>query len=232
MANSNWVTVGWRSESEPEDADKEDKAEIREMTEALMQAKYPPFTPEIVSTLSKDYYLPALKVLEMDKNGKFFSPSQTGEWIHNELVAECQASGGYGHWTIRISYPFGTEEVTPVGKHKAPHEDCDCGIYGSVHMEEVRGYLEKDTQINASTMAFSSWRSSPPQILEEKKRVLCIIEPSEGAEVIVCRKGWKASKAFISEIVGETISIAEASQLLSMAWQRNIDVRRVFHEDR
>lgn len=232
MANSNWFSSMWPSDL-PEDADREDVKEIKAMQEALMNTKYPTLKPEILHTLNKDYFLPALKVLEMDKNGKFFSPSQKGEWVDNELNAECQATNS-GPWTIRISYPYGAEDVSTVGSHKAPHEDCDCGIYGSVHTEEVRGYLEAERRSNGrnSSMYFGSWTGGPPQILEEKKRVLCIIEPSIGAEVILCRKGWKASKAFISEIVGETISAAEASQLLSMAWQRNIDVRRVFHEDR
>lgn len=225
---SSWVTFGSRDDF-PEDAEKEDKEAIKEMAEALMASKYPPFSPEIVHTFNKDYYLPALKVLERDSKGSFFSPSRTAEWVDNELVAECKSERGGITFQLTVK---GYELVDPKPMHKAPDESCDCGIYGSVHMEEVRGYLEKEDVQTKQVMYYGSWQGGPPQILEEKKNVLCIIEPSEDAEVILCRKGWKASKAFISEVVGETISIAEASQLLSMAWQRNIDVRRVFNEDR
>lgn len=223
--NSGWVTLG-RRESGPEDAEKEDKAEIEALAEALMEEKYPPFAPEIVHTLGKDYYLPALKVLEMNKDSKFFSPSETAEWVDNELVAECRDRSG---WPIQVVLRYMRTDAPPVDRHKAPDESCECGIYGSVNMEEVRAYLEKDDPRHTYSI---NLYAGPQQILEEKKKVLCIIEPAEGAEVIVCRKGWRASKAFISEIVGETISTAEASQLLSVAWQRNVDVRRVFHEDR
>lgn len=101
-----------------------------------------------------------------------------------------------------ISRRFQTFRALPA--HPAPDESCECGIYASVNLTEIMNYF----------------RSSPNSILT-------IIEPEPDAKVVLCLKGWRASSAFISEIIGETMSVDDASNLLSIAWKRNLDVRKV-----
>jgi len=115
--------------------------------------------------------------------------------------------------------------------HPSPDSGCTCGIYGSVNLEEINKYLYPIDDI--STILRLNRYSYPIDDISttSKIRNLYLIEPSVGADVIMCPKGWKTSSAFISEIIGETISIDEASSLLSIAWNRKIDVRRVFDEN-
>ena len=200
----------------PDDAENLDREEIKKMMDQWMSAAYPDFEPQIIHTLDKDYYLPALKVLVRNSAG-FFSPSKVAEWVDGELVAECYNVHFRTYYSLDNLWGNAVEiERTAQPYVFLDHADCECGIYGSVNLEEIRSYRDVKSTTNAFT--------SPPK----GKLTLCIIEPSEGADVLVCRKGWRASKAFISEIVGETINVSEASQLLSLAWGRELDVRRVY----
>ena len=192
----------------PEDAEEMDKMHIEReyihfvpfgsqaasaYIESAMDTLYPPFEPEIIYSASgKEYFMPALKVLEY-YDGRFYSPTFGNLWSEDmELNAVCDDG--------RI--------------HPSPNSGCACGIYGSVNLDEINRYLYPIDILTISRI-----------------RSLYLIEPGVGADVIMCRKGWKASSAFISEIVGETISIDEASSLLSIAWNRKLDIRRVFDEN-
>jgi len=112
------------------------------------------------------------------------------------------------------------EEAPEPPPYSFPHEGCDCGIYGSVNLEEVSKYMVAKEPNN---MLITLYDRNPIG-----ERVLCVIEPSEDADVILARKGWRAGAAFVSEIIGETITIDEASTLLSIAWHREIDLRRLY----
>lgn len=204
----------------PEDVEMKDLQGIKKMIDDAFDRIYPKFVPEIIHTFEKDYFLPALKVLVKGDTG-IYSPQYSGKWENMELRAECLAQDFLPPQLAHRMLPNGTVEVYSLDdykptKHNPPHEGCDCGIYGSVHLEEINGYINLDA---------SSIMSYHPYI--PNKKILCIIEPSPGAEVVVCRKGWKASRAFLSEIVGETIPVDDASRLLSIAWKRDIDVREV-----
>lgn len=188
-----------------DDMEQDEVDKLVKIIQTFMESLYPPFEPEIIHSISgKDYYLPALKVLHKI-DGEFFSPSFNGKWTNKELVATCSANQSY-----RLVMRYLEHELP--NEHESPNDECDCGIYGTVNLEEVQSYL-----------------FLPPTF---DKRVLCVIEPSIGAKVHLARKGWKASKAFISEIVGETISVEDTSNLLSLAWHRNLDIRKVYNEDR
>ena len=204
----------------PEECEYDDIENLKAYIEEYMNVFYSEFDPEIVNTAhGKEYFLPALKVLDYN-DGQYASPSHKEVWKDLELVAECERDD-----VSRFGY-FGSYI------HSVPHEDCDCGIYGSVNLEEIEYYLkmESPTLILVMHTHLTEEPSNPPNIPPIKK--LCIIEPSPDADVILCRKGWKASKAFISEVINETISVYEASELLSIAWKRKIDVGRVFNENR
>lgn len=163
----------------------------------------------------KDFYLPTLKVFNF-KDGQFYSPSRFAHWKNKELKAEHLEIG-------RISYDSKTYEIDrPERLVHHVSATCDCGIYGSVNVEELELYLHTTPQ--SSTIMLDP-RYDP------KDRKLCIIEPSNKSEVFIARKGWKASKAFISEIVGETMSVDDASELLSMVWNRPVNVDKIFHPD-
>lgn len=210
-----------------EDLELSDMERVRDAIESMMDTLYPPFEPEIVHAPDKDYFLPALKVL-VYMDGKYFSPQQQAEWKDMELEAECiQSPWHFGRPKMVGNDIVGFETPVP---HSAPKEDCDCGIYGSVNLEEASSYLV-DSMSTLRGRRIADYDSVSEPIVCKK---LCIIEPSPGAKVIVCRKGWKASGAFISEIVNETISCAEASNLLSIAWNREIDITKIgrLHENR
>jgi hypothetical protein len=121
-----------------------------------------------------------------------------------------------------IAEAFGitlSESKMPEPEHHAfPHEGCDCGIYGSVNLEEIQDFLTNEGLTTA--------------VRVEGERILCVIEPVEGVDVVITRKGWKAGAAFISEIVNETMRAEDASSLLSIAWHREIDLRRLKYENR
>jgi hypothetical protein len=91
------------------------------------------------------------------------------------------------------------EEVPEPPPYSFPHEGCDCGIYGSVNLDEVSYHMVAREPNN---MLVTLYDRNPIG-----ERVLCIIEPSEYAEVILARKGWRAGAAFVSEIVGETLTV-------------------------
>lgn len=214
----------------PEDAEEQDKAAIEKFKEEYMQSMYPSFEPEIVSTLQKDYFLPALKVLIRTPKGLFFSPSRVTEWKGGELIAECRSESSmrvvFPKFTFRLTngnieaYTDETQyELKPI-RHIAPDDDCDCGVYGSVNLDEIIEYMSDGETIRVE--------GTRPR----GKLTLCIVEPLPDADVILCRKGWKAGGAFISEIVDETISVVDTSRLLSMTWKREIDIRRLFNENR
>lgn len=222
-----------------EDLEQCDLYHIRESFESAMDSLYPPFEPEIVHAVDKDYFLPALKVL-VYQDDKYFSPQQQAWWKDMELEAGCAPSPWNFGAPITKALPNGQIEVTfdTPTPHAAPKEDCDCGIYGSVNLEEVHTYLMEGVPVQMQRQVnqlqghwIASYGTLDGEPVEPViRRKLCIIEPSPGAKVILCRKGWKASGAFISEIVGETISPEEASNLLSIAWNRKIDIRRL-HEN-
>lgn len=159
----------------------------------------------------KDYFLPALKVLNWDKvNEVFWSPVYYTPWYDNQLSA--------GHLIRNLQQP----DVT--------HRDhlnmdtamvsCDCGIYASANLSELGSYFSlPDNQSRSLGMDIRYRRED---------RRLCIIEPFSDATVWMARKGWKTSKAFISEIVGDTISVKDASELMSMVWRRRLDLTSIF----
>jgi len=236
---------GYEQSTFPDDTEEPDEKEIRKLIEKYMDEKYPEFEPEVVIAAheewlgdnvrvsTKEYFLPALKALWFDGQD-FFSPQRRNKWENMELVAKCDASKWY------------TEPYKSAHTHSAPHKDCECGIYGSVNLEEMSEWLEYEDSSQMLGVGFrravlGDWSTQvlPDSTMDYsietapvQRMVLCMIEPSEDAEVHLCRKGWKASKAFISEIIDETISIDQASQILSLAWKRHIDVRRVYSESR
>jgi len=175
-----------------------------------MDHMYPDFEPEVVYGFDKEYYLPALKVLDY-WNGSFYSPSRTSEWKDGELIAYCLRD-------LQYASMFDEQDIKP---HEAPHEMCTCGIYGSVNLEEIAEYLIPD-----SNSVY--YPPSSPSTSAIRNRHLCIVEPYPEAKVIRTRKGWKASHAFISEIVGQTIPVPHVNELLSMAWKRRINIRRIY----
>lgn len=194
----------------PEDCENDDLITIKGMVDNYFDVVYPDFEPEVVTTADgKEYWLPALKVLDHHKDD-LFSPRFPVKWQDMELKAICNLPFLYGNYM--------PDYAKKIPAHNPPGEECDCGIYGSVHLEEIAKYLFNKEDTHIATM----FRK------EETHRVLCIIEPSPNAEVIICRKGWRASRAFISEVVGDTISVDETSGILSMSWKRNIDVRKIY----
>lgn len=239
---ANWF--GWTTSSDisaPDDLERQDEQHIQEYIDSYMDAAYPEFEPEVVHRMDssgeiKDYYLPALKALWFD--GKdFFSPQKDTKWEGMELAAECYQLDLFKGYTK--------------SPHSAPHDGCDCGIYGSVNIEEVNEWKDFDYMAHTHVSKYSHYGVQPtmfwidditdpsevvahPSAIEEPegRMVLCVIEPSVDATVHLARKGWKASNAFISEIIGETISIEDATEILSLAWKRQINVRGVFNENR
>ena len=196
-----------------EDAEKKDIDAISRLIDLYFENTYPEFEPEIVHAQYKDYFLPALKILDWDGQD-FYSPQRKTRWGGNELDAKCVR---YNEGWNGMGY-----QIIAHKKYNHSIKDCDCGIYGSVNLEEIQDYC-----ITTVSGAFIPMDNDPiPERIIEKKLVL--IEPSPNADIILCRKGWKASHAFISEIVGETISIEDTSRLLSIAWHREIDVQELF----
>lgn len=243
---NNWGPSTREINLQIEDLESVDIENIHKLLDNYFETRCPVFEPEIVYGLDKEYFLPALKVLKY-KEGKFLSPGFDNEWVNGELQAKCESRYG-----IRLGYPKyvkksdGTTELQFDGtydesRHDAPADECDCGIYGSVNLDEIKEYLgiqypynvwtSPQFSVNASYQGFDvevqAYRKEPVI-----RNVLCLIEPSPDAKVIMCRKGWKASHAFISEIIGQTITQSEASQLLSIAWKREIDIRRLQYENR
>lgn len=205
-----------------DDLEQSDIEAIEKLIKLYFENAYPEFESEIVHGMDKDYFLPALKVLDFD--GEFFySPQRKARWERLELVAKCERVGRqFSHSSILYSVYAPSEDA-----HN--WESCQCGIYGSVNLEEISDFLRE----YISGMIFQSiepGRGTEPYYEPVKK--LVIIEPSPDADVILCRKGWRAQAAFISEIVGETITFEEASRLLSIAWHRTIDVTELNYENR
>lgn len=196
-------------------SDYDKTTKVREMAEHFMIDRCPEPTDSIVSSFKrstfehKDYYLPALKVLNY-RNGQFWSPAKTVLWKNNQLKADHLEVDDLDRYT-----------VTKTKKKHAVGLQCDCGIYGSVNIEELELYFHHTSQDVVLMM--------DPNF-EVSERRLVIVEPSNNADVFIARKGWKASKVFISEVVGDTISTADASELLSMVWRRRIDVAQIFAE--
>jgi hypothetical protein len=218
-----------------EETESHDREAIEAIVEKYFENTYPEFMPEVVSTMEKDYFLPALKVLERRKDG-LYSPHYSERWDDMELKATCRRVlskdityqiGGM----IRAAYgmPDNTDEVTQSQHHRSPDDECDCGIYGSVNLEELKVWMEPEKEDDSWMMGFNpAIYPGNEEFSEKHEKVLCIIEPSEDAKIILCRKGWRASSAFVSEIVNETIGMSAASQLLSMAWHRLIQVGRIY----
>ncbi len=214
-ALASWLFDGDRAPvlADPHRIDERFLSMLKEHIDDYMDKKYPPIEPEIVHTLSgKEYFLPALKVLERDADGTYYSPQKHSPWLNDELVAECLTEN---HRLSRFGYVYvidnmRIDRIEPQ-KYTFPHEPCTCGIYGSANLHEIKEWMSSDINVYVATRRLA-------------KHVLCIIEPSAGAEVILCRKGWKAGAAFISEIIGETMDVEEASMLMSIAWKRTIDI--------
>lgn len=192
---------------------------IQELIEEFLNKRYPEPQYKPVASFhsdtfeTKDYYLPALKVFNT-RDGEFYSPARTVHWKNLELRAEHIEIGEMS----RLSNRYDTYKYKGDKRHKV-NEVCDCGIYGSVNTEELNIYLHAQGD-QAPIMLDHTF--------DPMQRALCIIEPANRASVFVARKGWKTSKAFISEVVNETISIAQASTLLSMVWNRKVDVAKVY----
>jgi hypothetical protein len=228
----------------PEDMEDSDRQALGNYIERYFNEMYLVFEPEIIHGMDKDYFLPALKVLKFI-DGKYYSPGYESEWRDMELKAECRKLAEQAYLPTHkmvtddngtqyiVSVPPDLDEYRGTTRHNAPEESCDCGIYGSVNLEEILEYVMTYQSPNWQKTGhwqaqhLGTFASASANLPPNPKPVLCIIEPSPDAKVILCRKGWKASHAFISEIVEETISERDASQLLSIAWHRPIDVRRL-----
>lgn len=218
----------------PDDAEPSDITEIKRQIDNFLDKVYPPFEPQVLSVFSpiagqgvvKEYFLPALKVL-IYYGKSFYSPQRHTLWENMELTAVCmnEQSGRY------YKNANGDIVFTNSPCNDPPHFGCDCGIYGSVNLEEISEWCYRDTRDSMyQAMVIGNWEREDyldPSHFEEPRSVICIVEPSPGATVHLCRKGWKASKAFISEIINETISTSDASSLLSEAWHRPIDLRNI-----
>lgn len=169
---------------------------------------YNPMTGE-----QKEYWLPALKVLNWNEIiGWFVSPSRPAIWANDELEYEF-VEANYGHGLDYRAYEF---ERYQDGIH--PFQYKESGIYGGMVLEEIGWFLGIDTP--------NGYFIDPSYDLSCRR--LCIIEPFPDADVVICEQGWRAKKAFISEIVGETIDVDTVSNLLSIAWNRKIDVRGLY----
>ena len=188
--------------------------ELLDVIRAYLDHRYLPPVEEQFSSFNattmeqKDYFLPGLKVLNVDEHGTYWSPSYPVPWNDGELLADHLHKGIF--------------DFSPEQHHKSiadAMQTCDCGIYASVNMNELSMYL---------TAQFAMGMDGRFGISDRR---LCMIEPFSDATVWTARKGWKASKAFISEVIGETISIRDASALLSMVWQRPIDINEIYKGD-
>lgn len=211
----------------PDDFEPQDGEVLLSHIEDMMTHRYPPFEPEIVHGERKDYFLPALKVLYR-VDDEFYSPVRSAEWSNGILKAEC-----VGH-----EYYVGQ----PPPDHKAPHRSCDCGIYGSVNVREIEAYLTSGNlpgvyglQARAmgktmSSASISTFVDTPIQRFIPE-RVLCLIEPLPGAKVLVARKGWRASAAFISEVVGVTITLEDTARILEIAWHRPFNLLQLIRKE-
>ncbi len=181
------------------------------MAESYLDEKYPgpsqtPFLSFNGYTMEeKHYYMPTLKVLNRDSDGMYWSPVYTVPWVNDELLANHEDNmlgWSWSHDSHSIEEAMGM---------------CDCGIYGSINLNELHSYY----------VAEQNALNGDHKFTRDDHR-LCIIEPYSDATVWVSRKGWKASKAFISEVVGETISVPDASTLLSMVWSTPLDLSTIF----
>lgn len=189
---------------------------VHDLLEVFLNTKYPTPRMEIFSSFhaesmeSKEYYLPALKVLNEDSKGVFWSPTFKIPWHDNELSAHHLTYGAYDQ------ADFLHEGMSDVDAMK----DCHCGIYASVNINELEIYLSLESN------NFLGWNIDDTFSLAHRR--LCIVEPYSFAAVFMARKGWKANRVFISEIVGETISPQDASNLLSMTWNRDVDATYLY----
>lgn len=210
----------------PDDSEMSDLANVKKVIDDEFDRMYPPFEPEVIHTLQKDYFLPALKVLSI-RNGEYLSTQREVRWVNMELRARCLQEPYYP--------PALVNPPPSLPPHKAPYPDCDCGVYGSVNLEEIIGFIADQTnkaiqrthymeEIGNGIMA-----SAYTYHAETRSHfALCIVEPSPDADYILCRKGWKASHAFISEIIGKTMDFHQAEELLSHAWRRKISLRSTY----
>jgi len=199
-----------------DDMEQRDIAAIEKLIELYFETTYPDFEPEIIHGMDKDYYLPALKVLDWDGES-FCSPQRKAKWDKLELVAECERQ--FIHSSRLYSVYTPSEDAHD-------WESCQCGIYGSINLEEIADFLRSDEY------AFCFVNDDKSEDWHNITKKLVLIEPSPNADVILARKGWRAQSAFISEIVGETISLEEVSRLLSITWHRTIDIRELKYENR
>lgn len=194
---------------------------MNEMLEDYMDAKYPPPNTDVFASFKwetmeqKDYYLPAFKVLNEDENGMLWSPAFATPWKNDRLDATHMSHAN--KWNAHASlWPTLHEGQSA----EAAMSECFCGIYASVNLDELDNYMwiEHDNHLG--------WGMD--ERFNSSRRRLCIIEPEELASVFTARKGWKASSAFVSEIVDRTMSMEEASRLVSMVWNRPLDISKLF----
>jgi hypothetical protein len=167
---------------------------ITYMTRPLPEMTYAPPSEQIISAWHKDYYLPALKVLSVLEDGIMRSPLQTGKWTDNELESRCPK-------TEALLFPEKTYPHT--------FDECSCGVYATARDTQILPLLYPDD--------FSIWFFAYAQA----PRVVVIVEPSPDAEVDLHTEGWRATKAFISEILtgpDATMSPKDAHLLLSQVW--------------
>ncbi len=158
----------------------------------------------------KHYFLPGLKVLHQDSDGEFWSPIYPVKWEDGTMTARHYAHSG------------NAAEIRVLKEHGDISQDmkgCYCGVYASCNMEELHEYMHITGE---QQQAFGMDSRFGPEY-----RKLCIIEPLSDATVWMARKGWKSNDAFISEVIGETMEPAVASNLLSMVWKRPIDVNSI-----
>lgn len=247
MANGKlWVTASMSNRLQyqegepilPDDSEMSDLANVKKVIDEEFDKMYPPFEPEVIHTLQKDYFLPALKVLSI-RNGEFLSPSREAKWENMELRARCFQEPHYNPKYQIVRHPWGDEVAElPYNEsphHKVPHPECECGVYGSVNLEEISGFIAD--QMNKSIQRTHYMEEIGNGIMasaytyhaETRSHfALCIVEPSPDADYILCRKGWRASHVFISEIIEETMNSLQAEELLSYAWRRNISLRSIY----
>lgn len=196
--------------------------EIVGMINAFMGGRYPEPNSQVFSSFNpqdmtqKDYYLPALKVLNEDEQGMLWSPAFRVPWVDDVLDAT-HIPYGFS-MTPGVSIMPDDVHLTDRRRNIDYMSSCTCGIYATVNLDELVNYMFLEPS-NGAWLLDSRFDSS--------RRRLCIVEPDQHASVYIARKGWKASRVFVSEIVGKTIGIFAASNLLSMVWNRKVDLSRL-----
>jgi hypothetical protein len=88
---------------------------------------------------------------------------------------------------------------------------CRCGIHGTTNQQDVNEFMIR--------------HGSYQERMAPGLPVLVVVEPSPDENVIIGTHGWRAKKAFISEIItgpDKTMEWQDAVNLLSLVWDNSI----------